>query len=110
MSKFANSKSPAKANASPAALRHIYRRPGRPRPGCVGACLNADGISESVKSNVVVTIIELSGWLIVIIAVAVMLGRGRGDVSRVGQFPNGSGAGAGDPQRSDHRALVVRRL
>jgi APA family basic amino acid/polyamine antiporter len=53
------------------------------------ACLNARGISESVKSNMVMTIIELSGLLIVIIAVAVaaMLGGGRGDASRVASFP-----------------------
>ncbi len=54
------------------------------------ACLNSRGISESVKSNVVMTVIELSGLLIVIIAVAVMVGGGRGDVSRVGQFPDGA--------------------
>ena len=36
------------------------------------------------------TIIELSGLLIVIIAVAVMFGKGGGDVSRVGQFPDGA--------------------
>jgi APA family basic amino acid/polyamine antiporter len=64
-------------------------------PAAVGflalvACLNARGISESVKSNVVMTIIELSGLLIVIVAVAVMLGHGGGDVSRVGQFPDGA--------------------
>jgi basic amino acid/polyamine antiporter, APA family len=54
------------------------------------ACLNARGISESVKSNVVMTVIELSGLLIVIIVVAIMLGGGKGDVSRVGEFPDGS--------------------
>ena len=54
------------------------------------ACLNARGISESVKSNVVMTIIELSGLVIVIVVVAVMLGNGGGDVSRIGQFPEGS--------------------
>lgn len=54
------------------------------------ACLNARGISESVKSNVVMTIIELSGLVIVIVVVAVMLGNGGGDVSRIGQFPDGS--------------------
>src|ERR1700712_2895950 len=54
------------------------------------AALNARGISESVKSNVVMTIIELSGLLIVIVAVAVMVGGGRGDVGRVGEFPEGA--------------------
>ena len=33
------------------------------------------------------TVIEVTGLLIVIVAVAVMVGGGRGDVSRVGQFP-----------------------
>ncbi|GHD51063.1 APC family permease [Mycetocola manganoxydans] len=54
------------------------------------ACLNARGISESMKSNVVMTIIELTGLVIVIVVVAIMLGNGGGDVSRVGQFPEGS--------------------
>ena len=54
------------------------------------ACLNARGISESLKSNVVMTVIELSGLLIVVIAVSIMVGGGRGDVSRVTQFPAGA--------------------
>jgi basic amino acid/polyamine antiporter, APA family len=54
------------------------------------AGLNARGISESVKSNVVMTVIEVSGLLIVIVVVAVMVGGGRGDVSRIGQFPDGA--------------------
>ncbi|WP_111509676.1 APC family permease [Mycobacterium kyogaense] len=54
------------------------------------ACLNARGISESLKTNVVMTVIELSGLLIVIAVVAVMLGRGQGDVGRVVDFPDGS--------------------
>ncbi len=54
------------------------------------ACLNARGISESLKTNVVMTVIELSGLLIVIAVVAVMLGRGQGDVGRVVEFPDGS--------------------
>ncbi|MGE2712952.1 APC family permease [Mycolicibacterium litorale] len=54
------------------------------------AALNARGISESVKSNVVMTVVELSGLLIVVIAVAVMLGGGRGEVSRIGEFPDGA--------------------
>ncbi|WP_210505434.1 APC family permease [Naasia sp. SYSU D00057] len=51
------------------------------------AALNARGITESLRSNMVMTIIELSGLVIVIVAVAAMLGGGGGDVSRVGQFP-----------------------
>lgn len=53
-------------------------------------CLNARGISESVKSNVVMTVIELTGLLIVVIAVSVMVGAGRGDVSRITAFPDGT--------------------
>ncbi|MCV7285730.1 amino acid permease [Mycolicibacterium wolinskyi] len=51
------------------------------------AALNARGISESVKSNVVMTVIELTGLLIVIVAGAVAVGRGHGDVSRIVEFP-----------------------
>ncbi|WP_123024266.1 APC family permease [Mycolicibacterium stellerae] len=54
------------------------------------AGLNARGISESVKSNVVMTVIELSGLLIVVVAVSVMVGRGGGDVGRITQFPDGA--------------------
>jgi amino acid transporter len=54
------------------------------------ACLNARGISESVKSNVVMTAIELTGLLIVIVTVAVMVGGGRGDLGRAGEFPEGT--------------------
>jgi APA family basic amino acid/polyamine antiporter len=51
------------------------------------AVLNARGISESLKGNVVMTIIEVSGLVIVVVVVAVMLGGGGGDVSRIGAFP-----------------------
>ena len=53
-------------------------------------CLNARGISESVKSNVVMTVIELSGLVVVIAVVALMVGDGRGEVSRVVEFPPGA--------------------
>ena len=54
------------------------------------ACLNARGISESLKSNLVMTAIELSGLVIIIVSVGVMLGCGGGDVSRVTEFPAGA--------------------
>jgi amino acid transporter len=54
------------------------------------ACLNARGISESLKSNVVMTAIELTGLLIVIIAVSIMVGGGRGDTGRAVQLPDGA--------------------
>lgn len=56
----------------------------------VVAALNARGISESVKSNVVMTVVELSGLLIVVVVVAMMVSGGRGDPSRVTSFPDGS--------------------
>jgi len=59
------------------------------------AALNARGISESLKSNVVMTIVEVGGLVIVIVTVAVLLGHGGGDLSRVTQLPTGvSPAGA----------------
>ncbi|MFB2582768.1 APC family permease [Herbiconiux sp. P15] len=57
------------------------------------AALNARGISESLKSNVVMTVIEVSGLVIVVVAVAAMLGGGGGDVSRVTEFPAGTSPG-----------------
>ena len=51
------------------------------------ACLNARGISESMKSNFVMTVIELSGLVIIIVAVAVMVGGGGGELGRVTEFP-----------------------
>ena len=58
------------------------------------AALNARGISESLKSNVVMTVIEVSGLLIVIVTVAVLLGHGGGDVARVTQLPDGVSPGS----------------
>ncbi|WP_072313402.1 APC family permease [Agrococcus sp. Marseille-P2731] len=51
------------------------------------AALNARGIRESLASNVVMTIIELSGLLLIIVAVALMVSGGGGDLARVGEFP-----------------------
>ena len=53
------------------------------------ACLNARGISESMKGNMVMTLIEVSGLVIVIVAGAMVWASGTGDVSRVTQFPSG---------------------
>lgn len=54
------------------------------------ACLNARGISESLGSNVVMTVIELTGLLIVLVTVAILLGSGGGDTSRLTEFPAGA--------------------
>jgi amino acid transporter len=53
------------------------------------ALLNARGIKESVRSNVVMTVIEVSGLLLVIGVVAFFLLQGGGDLSRVSEFPSG---------------------
>jgi len=54
------------------------------------ALVNARGIKESTRGNVVMTVIEVSGLVIVIVCVAVMLGAGGGDASRVTAFPEGA--------------------
>jgi len=56
----------------------------------VVACINARGISDSLRSNVVMTVIEVSGLVIVVVTVAIMMGGGGGDISRIGHFPSGS--------------------
>ncbi|GAA1850534.1 APC family permease [Microlunatus capsulatus] len=53
------------------------------------AALNARGINESLRTNLVMTVVEVSGLVIVVVTVAVLLGRGGGDLSRVTQFPDG---------------------
>ncbi|MBI5159928.1 MAG: APC family permease [Micrococcales bacterium] len=55
----------------------------------VGA-LNARGIRESLRSNLVMTAIELSGLVIIIVAVGILLGAGGGDTSRITAFPAGA--------------------
>ncbi|WP_370619764.1 APC family permease [Mumia sp. Pv 4-285] len=55
----------------------------------VGA-LNARGIRESMGTNLVMTVIEVSGLVLVVVAVAIMVGDGRGDVGRVTEFPDGA--------------------
>ena len=57
----------------------------------VVAALNARGIRASMGANVVMTAIEVSGLVIVVVVVGVLLAGGGGDVSRVGQVPEGTG-------------------
>ncbi|WP_454084077.1 APC family permease [Georgenia sp. Marseille-Q6866] len=57
------------------------------------ALLNARGIKESVRSNVVMTVIEVSGLVLVIVAVAIAVGGGQGDPARLVELPPGTGAG-----------------
>jgi amino acid transporter len=53
----------------------------------VGA-LNARGIRESMSANLVMTVIELSGLVIVVAVVGVFMAGGGGDVARVLQAPS----------------------
>lgn len=59
------------------------------------ALLNARGVKESVRANVVMTVIEVSGLVLVIVLVGLMLGRGDGDASRVLEFNPAVSPGAG---------------
>ncbi len=56
--------------------------------------LNARGIKESVRSNVVMTVIEVSGLVLVIVLVALFLGQGNGNPEQISQFPEGVNPGA----------------
>ena len=58
------------------------------------ALLNARGIQESVRANVVMTVVEVSGLLLIIVIGALVLGRGDGDPARVVQFPAEVSAGS----------------
>ncbi len=58
------------------------------------ALLNARGIKESLRANLVMTAVEVSGLLLVIVLGAVVLGRGDGDLGRLTELPDGVGLGA----------------
>lgn len=53
------------------------------------AALNARGIKESVRANLVMTVIETSGLVLVVVAVAVMFSAGGGDLGRAVSFEVG---------------------
>src|SRR3712207_5111485 len=50
------------------------------------AAINFRGVGESVKANVLLTCVELTGLLIIIVIGLWAIGAGQGDVSRVTQF------------------------
>ncbi|MDJ0396705.1 APC family permease [Rhodococcus sp. G-MC3] len=52
----------------------------------VVAALNARGISESLRANVVMTVVEVSGLVAIVILAALVLGRGDGSPARVLEF------------------------
>ncbi|MCP2263868.1 APC family permease [Promicromonospora thailandica] len=53
------------------------------------ALLNARGIKESLGANVVMTIVEVGGLVLIVVLAAVVLGRGDGDLGRATQFADG---------------------
>ena len=53
------------------------------------AAVNFRGVAESVKANVVLTCVELTGLLIIIFIGLWAIGAGQGDVSRITQFKAG---------------------
>lgn len=60
----------------------------------VVAAVNFRGVGESVKANVVLTCVELTGLLIIIFIGLWAIGLGQGDVSRVTQFATTADRGA----------------
>ena len=58
------------------------------------AMINFRGVGESVKANVVLTCVELTGLLIIIVIGLLAIGAGEGDVSRVTQFNAAADRGA----------------
>ena len=60
----------------------------------VVAAVNFRGVGESVKANVVLTCVELTGLLIIIFIGLWAIGAGQGDVSRVMQFKTAAEGGA----------------
>src|SRR4051794_5712969 len=58
------------------------------------AALNARGIKESLRANVVMTTIELSGLVLVVVLGALVLGRGDGELGRLTELPAGTSVAA----------------
>lgn len=56
----------------------------------VVALLNARGIQESLRANVVMTLVEVSGLVLVVVLAGIVLGRGDGDAGRVVEFDSSS--------------------
>ena len=56
--------------------------------------MNFRGVGESVKANVVLTCVELTGLLIIIVIGLWAIGAGEGDVSRIAEFRTAPDRGA----------------
>ena len=59
------------------------------------ALLNARGIKDSLRANLVMTVIEVGGLLLVVALAAVVLGRGEGSPGRVLEFSTAHSPAAG---------------
>ena len=57
------------------------------------ALVNARGIKESMGANIFMTVVELTGLVIVMTAGLIMFSEGRADISRVTAFPAGTNPG-----------------
>lgn len=57
------------------------------------ALLNARGIKESVRANVIMTVIEVSGLILVIVVVGMLVAQGGGEPARVMEFREGVSPG-----------------
>lgn len=53
----------------------------------VVAAVNARGVKESLGANVVMTLVEVSGLVLVVVLGAIVLGRGDGDLGRALELP-----------------------
>lgn len=51
--------------------------------------LNARGIKESMRANVVMTVVEVTGLVLVVVLAGIVLGRGDGTLGRVVEFDDG---------------------
>jgi APA family basic amino acid/polyamine antiporter len=63
--------------------------------------LNARGIKESMRANVVMTVVEVTGLVLVVVLACIVLGRGDGTLSRVVEF---------DDSRSPALAVLAAAL
>lgn len=50
------------------------------------AALNARGIRESLRANVIMTVVEVSGLVLIVVLAGIILGRGDGDLGRTVEF------------------------